>query len=369
MFIIQGTDLASATTAVLQNPAGAGIPLSLNGASIAVTVNGVTTHPGIYYAIATQLAAVLPSSTPVGTGTVTVTYNGTTSAGAPITVVQSALGLDTYAGTGAGLGVATDPLTGSIFSYNQSAKPGQTIVLWGSGLGANSADSDTAQTVTPHAVNVPLTIYIGGLQAQILYQGGSGYPGVNQLNVTIPASVPTGCAVSVVAVSGNIASNTITLPVDSSGSTCSDAFLKEDATQLATLAAKNGNLTTASLIVSQANGGNAAGAVFTRTQSTIANLPTAYNSLTGTSLGSCAASFTKNVVVSLPTPNGPDAGTITISGPAGTHRSPQLSAPPEDRLGFIRAGRAAHLHSRDGWKLHLQRHGRPRCRTVHGLRI
>ena len=151
LFIIVGTNLASATTPVVQSAGGNGIPASLNGATIAVTVNGVTTHPGIYYAIATQIAAVLPSSTPVGTGTITVTYNGTTSAAAPITVLQSALGFDTYTGSGSGLGVATDPVTGSLFFYNQSAKPGQTIVLWGSGLGANPADSDTVATATPHA--------------------------------------------------------------------------------------------------------------------------------------------------------------------------------------------------------------------------
>lgn len=325
LFVIQGTNLASATNAVLQNPTGSGIPLSLNGASITVTVNGVTTHPAMYYAIATQLAAVLPSATPVGSGTVTVTYNGTTSAPAPITVIASALGLDTYAGTGTGLGVATDPLTGSLFYYNQSAKPGQTIVLWGSGLGANMADSDTVQTATPHAVNVPLTIYIGGIQAQILYQGGSGYPGVNQINVTIPESVPTGCAVSLIAVSGTYSSNTITLPIDPTGAACNDPFLQGDGTQIVTLAAKNGNLRSGSLVINQVNGENAAGAVFLNSQGTIANLLATYNPFTGTSLGSCTAGFTKNLGgISFPTPAGPDAGTLTVSGPAGNAPMPSV---------------------------------------------
>jgi len=48
--------------------------LKLNGASITVVVNGVTTYPALYYTSPTQLAAVLPAATPVGTGTLTVLF-------------------------------------------------------------------------------------------------------------------------------------------------------------------------------------------------------------------------------------------------------------------------------------------------------
>ncbi|MDE3164772.1 MAG: hypothetical protein KGN36_03125, partial [Acidobacteriota bacterium] len=65
LFVIYGTGLADASAqAVLQSSASPGIPTTLNGASITVTVNGVTTQPGIYYATATQIAAVLPAATP-----------------------------------------------------------------------------------------------------------------------------------------------------------------------------------------------------------------------------------------------------------------------------------------------------------------
>jgi uncharacterized protein (TIGR03437 family) len=61
---------------VLQSSAPPGLPQTLNQTSVSVTVNGVTTTPGLYYTSASAVSAVLPSSTPVGTGTVTVTYNG-----------------------------------------------------------------------------------------------------------------------------------------------------------------------------------------------------------------------------------------------------------------------------------------------------
>jgi uncharacterized protein (TIGR03437 family) len=276
----------------------------------------------MYYAIATQIAAVLPSSTPVGTGSVTVTYNGTTSAAAPITVLTSALGLDTYSGTGYGLGVATDPLTGSLFSYNQSAKPGQTIVLWGSGLGADIADSDTVATGTPHAVSVPLTIYIGGVPGQILYQGSSGYPGVNQLNVTIPTSVSTGCSVSVIAVSGTVASNAVTIPIDPLGGVCSDSFLGIDGNTILTENAKS-SVTSGNLVVNQVNGANAAGAIFITAPNSQSNFSAAFASV---SLGNCVTGFAKYTTASVPTPAGPDAGTISITGSTGTVALPSITA-------------------------------------------
>jgi len=324
LFIIKGTDLASATTAVIQSSNG-GIPTTLNGASIAVTVNGVTTHPGIYYAIATQIAAVLPSATPAGTGTVTVTYGGVTSSTFPIQVVPTALGFDTYFGSGTGLGVATDPTSGALFYYNNSASPGQTIVLWGSGLGADTADSDTAFTSTPHAVNVPLQIYVGGIQATIQYQGSSGYPGVNQINVTIPASVQPGCGVSIVAVSGNITSNTVSVPVKAGGGTCSDPVL----TGITQLPAMSQYATGSLQIVQATSAGqtsSSAGADFVNISG-----PEATNGGGLNSIGSCYASQSVIGATGLPagtTSTGLDAGTITVAGPSGTQPVPAIASTP-----------------------------------------
>jgi uncharacterized protein (TIGR03437 family) len=325
LFIIKGTDLASSTTAVLQTSGGTGIPTTLNGASISVTVNGVTTNPGIYYAIATQIAAVLPSATPAGMGTITVTYNGIASSAEPILVVPTALGFDTYFGSGTGLGVATDAILGTLFYYNASAKPGQTIVLWGSGLGADTADSDTVFTPTPHPVNVPLQIYIGGIQATIGYQGSSGYPGVNQINVTIPASVQVGCGVSIVAVSGNIVSNMVSLPVMPSGGTCLDPVIN-GTTQLPSM----NTYPVGSLQISQQTGSgqttSTAGAYFVSNSG-----PEATNGGGLDSIGSCEAKQSIIGATGLPAGNtatGLDAGTITVTGPSGTQPVPATPTEP-----------------------------------------
>ena len=58
--------------------------------------------------------------------------------------------------------------------------------------------------------------FVGGVQATIAYQGRSQFPGVDQIVLTIPGSVPTGCYVSLAIVSGNIVSNSVTIPVAAS---------------------------------------------------------------------------------------------------------------------------------------------------------
>ena len=243
-----------------------------------------------------------------------MTYNSIASAPATITVVPSALGLDTYYGSGTGLGVATD-LSYNVFNYNNSAKPGQSIVLWGSGLGADTADSDTTVTGTPHAVNVPLTIYIGGIAVTPAYAGSSGYPGLNQINVTIPSTVAPGCGVSVAAVSGNVV-NIVTLPVAAGGGVCVDPATGETGTQILALGGKTNYNSGALFILQSTSSGqllSEAAGIFENYQGT--QSASGYDIV---SLGSCIINSSTLNATSIYTTTGLDAGTITVTGSAGT---------------------------------------------------
>ena len=325
IFVIYGTGMSNpaVTTATLQSSTAAGgIPLTLNGASISVTVGGVTTHPGIYYAVPTQIAAVLPSGTPTGQGTITVSYNNVASAAFTIQVVTSAFGLDTVYETGSGLGVGTNSTTYALVNYNASASPGQTINLWGSGLGADLADSDTAYTSTPHAVNTPLQIYIGGILATIGYQGSSGFPGLNQINVTIPTNVQTGCGISMVAVTGSVVSNSVSIPISVGGGVCTDSVLGINGNQILT---QGGQTTTpaynygALSVLRELSGGTVYGSVgadfegFPATQST-------FTGFAEPSVGNCIVipSVQGTTTTSPTLPVGLDAGTISVTGADGT---------------------------------------------------
>lgn len=225
LFILQGVNFSSQPLSPLQSSATPGLPLALNGTGISVTVNGVTTHPAIYYTSPGQLGVVLPSTTPIGTGTITVTNGSTLSATSPIQVVSSAVGLDSLHGSGTGAAVAT-AANGNTFNTINSAMPGETIILWGSGVGADTANDDrTFRQQQNNLINIPLQVYIGGIQANVVYRGRSQYPGVDQINVVVPPSVQLGCFVSVVAVSGTMVSNFVTLPVASVGGVCTDPGL------------------------------------------------------------------------------------------------------------------------------------------------
>lgn len=325
LFVIYGTGMAAAgAQAQLWNLSQGPLPLSApdsNGTSITVVVNGVTVHPGIYYYTANQVAAVLPSNTPVGNGAITVTYNGQTSPAAGIQVVASALGLDTTYGIGAGQGVATDNVTGNLITFTASAKWDEVVVLWGSGVGADTANDDRTYPARQDQLSYLSALYIGGVSAKILYQGRSQYPGVDQIDVIIPEGV-SGCYVGITAVSGSgssaVVSNTVSMPIAQNGGECSDPTLGVTGSSLISWSRMSSvsyaNLNIAQESVQQ-NGvalysGVSGNGIFEQVQSG------RYGSgLGGVSLGSCMVSTGATGAMG-PFPNytGLDAGAITVSG-------------------------------------------------------
>lgn len=311
IFIVQGNALSDAGAPVLQSSASPGLPLSLNGASISVTVGGVTVRPPIYYTSPGQIAAVLPAATPLGTGTLTVTHNGLTSAPAPIQVVASAVGINTYYGS---VGVATDGITGDLITYSNSGAPGQVIVIWATGLGANREDSDTVFASAPHAVNTPLQVYVGGVLARVLYQGSAGYPGVNQINIVIPESAPTGCWVPLAAVTGTVVSNIATLPIRAGGGACVDQQTGLNGSQVAPGGSQTIKTGFVGLIQSDTT--------TSRGRTLSSSATGAFQKYTGlyspsnsVSPGGCILNDLTPVPIGAP--SGLDAGTITLTGPSG----------------------------------------------------
>lgn len=313
LFKIVGTGLAAPGDSTLHSSEGSGLQTTLNGATVTVNIGGMILHPALYYATPTQIDAVLPAATPLGNnGTLTVTYNGTTSAAATFVVVASAVGLTEYNN---GFGVATD-LAGALLTLTNSGSPGQTIIVWATGLGADPADSDTTYTLTPHAINTG-TYYFGGIQVTPIYQGASTYPGVDVIVLTVPASVPLGCYVPLVAVTGNIVSNSVTFPIHGGGGVCVDPTSGLNGSQI--LQGTQDALRTGLVSLVQTN---APGSGATRTVTNSANA--SFQKYTG-----LLASATGQIVspggcvvgpimgASVPSLEGLEAGTISLTGPAG----------------------------------------------------
>jgi uncharacterized protein (TIGR03437 family) len=203
------------------------IATSMNGTSMKITMGGSSFDVPMIYVVACsgtdQLAGIVPSSVPPGVGTLTVTYNGR-SGSAPITVVDRTPGFFTINQGGTGTAIiqnynsATDLVINTLAT---AAKPGQVVIAWGTGLGPDGhSDVDPPQ---PTNLSVNLELYVGGKLANVAYKGRSGCcAGIDQIVFTVPDGLD-GCYVPVVAKIGNAVSNFTTMSVSASGGVCSDA--------------------------------------------------------------------------------------------------------------------------------------------------
>ena len=195
------------------------------------------------FTVSSQLAVILPSNTPVGDGTLTVTFNGQTSASLPIRVVPHSFGIFALNQGGSGPGVFTDPLIvppeSNVRTILNSTAPGTLIDVWGTGLGAVSGD-EAGGPLPGDLSGVDVQVLVGGRPATIVYRGRSGCcAGLDIVRFVVPESVD-GCYVPVVVVVEGVPSNFTTISVSQSGAACSSG---------------SGGFTAAELEAAQARGG------------------------------------------------------------------------------------------------------------------
>jgi len=201
----------------------------LAGTTVQLTVGGATVNCIVAYTSAAQVNAIMPSNAPVGTGQITVTFNGQTSQPAPVTVVQSSFGAFALNSGGSGPGVVTD-VKYNINSLVQDlslrlagpAKNGDTLTLWGTGLGPINQDETQPVTAVDLRSTVPVEVFVGGQKATVPFAGRVGN-GLDQINFVIPQGVK-GCFVNVAVRINGVVSNFVSIAVDPNGATaCSDA--------------------------------------------------------------------------------------------------------------------------------------------------
>ena len=135
-------------------------------------------------------------------------------------------------------------------SWTAPAKPGQTLIAWGTGLGANPADSDSIQTSSPHPIDGTVDVYVGSAKVRdVVYSGASIYPGVHVIGFKIPDDAPTGCFVPIAVVTGtNVVSNTPVLPISSGTGPCADSMAGWNGEQLAKIANGSGKIGVLSVV-------------------------------------------------------------------------------------------------------------------------
>jgi len=198
------------------------LPGNLAGTSVSITVAGTTVPALMIYTVGTQIAFLVPSRTPIGVGQMRVSYNGVSSAAAPIEILDTSPGIFTFAQNGSGQGVATDAINNATITLQAAAQPGQLLTVWTNGLGADSGDESRGPTTGNLPVN--LDAIIGGQKAEVLYKGRSGCcSGLDQVNLRVPSGV-LGCYVPMYFRTPTFVSNMVTLPVSANGGPCANPF-------------------------------------------------------------------------------------------------------------------------------------------------
>ena len=245
IFVVKGVNLGPSNLTVAPNAFQSS---SLSGTSLSVTVGGATVAPLLYYTSSGQVAALLPSNTPTGTGTITATYNGQPGPSHPITVVANNIGIFTVSSDGLGAGIVTYPdyslvstskaaNCGGVNTTCGAANPGDTVIVWATGLGPVSGSDASGAGLGVDMTSVPLTIWLGGVQISAIYQGRSGCcVGEDQIAFTLPANAPTGCAVPLSLQIDSFVSNAVSIPIAPAGTrTCTPAdtsFTTANVTQI-----------------------------------------------------------------------------------------------------------------------------------------
>lgn len=207
----------------------------LGGVTVQANIGGTAVDCIMVYVSSTEVGAILPSSTPIGSGTVTLNNTGVTASG-PINVVASAFGIFTttqggYVGQAMAFNVSAADGSTAPTSTSQSVQPGQDVLINGTGLGAITSDETQSGVTDVPAATVQ--VYVGVVPATVVSAGRGlccdgldpsfpapeGIAAWDVIRFTIPAGV-TGCFIPVVVQIGSMVSNLATLSIDPSGAAC-----------------------------------------------------------------------------------------------------------------------------------------------------
>jgi uncharacterized protein (TIGR03437 family) len=163
----------------------------------------------------TQLMAIVPFEVSSKSSTqLQVTVDGQKSAVVTMTVVATAPGLFTLAGTGSGQAAALNQ-DGSVNGPANPATRGSVISLYATGTGLTNPGGVTGQAISSPLPRVvaPVLASIDGQSAQVNYAGGASglLSSVSQMNVTVPAGTSTGNVSLTINVGGTVSQAGVTL--------------------------------------------------------------------------------------------------------------------------------------------------------------
>ncbi len=164
-----------------------------------------------------QLNAVVPFGL-TGRSTTTLHVAGASGISTTISlrVASATPGIFTVNGSGAGQGaILNEDL--SVNSYDNPADRGALITMYATGVGQMDppgTDGLVSSTILPKPL-LPITVQIGGADAQIVYAGAAPgmISGIIQVNCRVPMQITPGDAVPVILSAGTATSPSVTVVV------------------------------------------------------------------------------------------------------------------------------------------------------------
>jgi len=183
-----GTNLAPSSETAATVP----YPTKLNG--VQVLVNGVIDAP-IYFVTPGQIAFIVPASTPQPLASIQVINNSVASNVVTTVVNKTTPGIYTDP-NGVGYARVVDLTNGKLLDASTPAQPGDTIEVFGTGLGAAypPVPDGAAPPASPlsNTTNT-ITAGVGGVAAAVGFAGlAPTLAGLYQVNVTIPSTLTSG---------------------------------------------------------------------------------------------------------------------------------------------------------------------------------
>jgi uncharacterized protein (TIGR03437 family) len=182
--------------------AASAIPLPRALASASVRING--TPVPLSYVSPTQINAQAPVDLAPGAATLTVSNAGVETAAVRILVAAAGPGVFTY---GQNRAVATHA-DGTLITAESPAAPGETIIVYLSGVGAvtpQPATGEAAGAAPLSQAAAPCSVTIGGREAVVDFVGMTPFlVGLAQANIRVPAGAASGDQPVVITVGGAV---------------------------------------------------------------------------------------------------------------------------------------------------------------------
>ncbi len=194
---------------IVINPDLSRVSLKLRPAS-----GGAELDAPVLQGFASSYLALIPRETPLGPAEAVLTVEGQANLPATFTVVRSAPGI--FARGRFGLGPALVQNDGPdtpprLNQFTDPARPGDYLTLWITGLG-DAAAAD-------------VTVEVAGIPVPSAYAGASPmFPGLDQINVALPAGLPGSCFLALRVRVGEAVSNVSNFAYSPGAGACKGPF-------------------------------------------------------------------------------------------------------------------------------------------------